>query len=214
MKIFIDTAELNEIEEAASTGLVDGVTTNPSLVAKAGVSFEKLLIRICEIVQGPISAEVTATDTAGMIKEGHSLAKIHKNIVVKVPLTFEGLKATKALRSEGIAVNVTLCFNTVQALMAAKAGATYISPFVGRLDDIGQNGMELIEDIMKVYRAYGVSTQVLVASVRHVEHVLAAARLGAHVATIPHGVFQKLLHHPLTESGLARFLKDWETLKK
>ncbi len=214
MKLFIDSAEIKEIEAAAKTGLIDGVTTNPSLVAKSGVKFEDLLRRICELVDGPISAEVTAMDSVGMISEGKKLAAIHKNITVKVPLTFEGLKATRAFSSEGIKTNVTLCFTAVQAMMAAKAGATYISPFVGRLDDIGHAGMDLIRDIKTVYDNYGYKTQILVASVRHVEHMLKAALIGGHVATIPYKVFEQLLSHPLTDSGLARFMKDWENAKK
>jgi transaldolase len=214
MKIFIDSAEIKEIEAAAATGLIDGVTTNPSLVAKSGVKFEDLLRRICELVNGPISAEVTAMDAPGMIREGQVLAKIHRNIVVKVPLTTEGLKATRAFSGDGIKTNVTLCFTAVQAWMAAKAGATYISPFVGRLDDIGEKGMDLIADIKKVYDNYGYQTQILVASIRHVEHVLESVRIGAHVGTMPYKVFSLLLNHPLTEKGLAQFLKDWESAKK
>jgi len=214
MKIFIDSAEITEIEAAAKTGLVDGVTTNPSLVAKSGVSFEELLQRICELVDGPISAEVTALDAKGMVEEGKKLAAIHPNIIVKAPLTTEGLIATNELTSGGIDVNVTLCFSAVQAVMAAKAGATYISPFVGRLDDIGQDGMGLIDEIKNAYDHYGYKTQILVASVRHVEHVLETIRIGADVATIPYNVFSKLLNHPLTDKGLAQFLKDWESAKK
>ena len=214
MKIFIDSAEITEIEAAAKTGLIDGVTTNPSLVAKSGVSFEELLQRICELVDGPISAEVTALDAKGMVEEGKKLAAIHPNIIVKAPLTTEGLIATNELTSGGIDVNVTLCFSAVQAVMAAKAGATYISPFVGRLDDIGQDGMGLIDEIKNAYDHYGYKTQILVASVRHVEHVLETIRIGADVATIPYNVFSKLLNHPLTDKGLAQFLKDWESAKK
>ncbi len=214
MKIFIDSAEIKELEAAAKTGLVDGVTTNPSLVAKSGVPFRILLQRICELINGPISAEVTSLQASEMIREGKELATIHRNIVVKVPLTMEGLKATAAFSSEGIRTNVTLCFSAVQAMMAAKAGATYISPFVGRLDDIGQDGMALIRDIKTVYQNYGFKTQILVASVRHVEHVLQAIEIGADVSTIPYKVFEQLVNHPLTDSGLARFLKDWENAKK
>lgn len=214
MKIFIDSAEIKEIEAAALTGLVDGVTTNPTLVAKSGVPFKDLLLRICELVNGPISAEVTALDAAGMVTEGRTLSRIHRNIVVKIPLTFEGLKATTELSHDGIKTNVTLCFSAVQAWMAAKAGATYISPFVGRLDDIGQNGMELIQDIKKIYDHYDLKTQILVASIRHVEHVLESLRIGAHVGTMPYKIFQQLLTHPLTEKGLAQFMKDWESAKK
>lgn len=214
MRLFIDSADIKEIEAAAETGLIDGVTTNPSLVAKSGQKFEVLLQRICEIIDGPISAEVTAMDTDGMLREGFALSSIHPNIVIKCPLTFEGLKAVRAFNEKKIKTNVTLCFTSVQAMMAAKAGATYISPFVGRLDDIGHAGMELIQDIKNVYAQYGYKTQILVASVRHVEHVLQSARIGADVATIPYKVFQQLLQHPLTESGLARFLKDWETRRQ
>ncbi|MGE0616048.1 MAG: fructose-6-phosphate aldolase [Bacteriovoracia bacterium] len=214
MKIFIDSAELKEIEAAAKTGLIDGVTTNPSLVAKSGMKFEDLLRRICELVDGPISAEVTALDAPGMIEQGRKLAAMNRNIVVKIPLTFEGLKAAKIFAKEGIRTNVTLCFSPVQAMLAAKAGATYISPFVGRLDDIGHVGMDLIRDIKTCYDHYGYSTQILVASVRHVEHMVESIRIGAHVATIPYKVFSQLLDHPLTEIGLAKFMKDWETAKK
>lgn len=214
MKLFIDSAEIKELELAAKSGLIDGVTTNPSLVAKSGVKFEDLLKRICELIDGPVSAEVTGTQAPEMITEGRTLAKIHKNIVIKLPLTFEGLKACKVFSAEGTKTNVTLCFTPVQAMMAAKAGATYISPFVGRLDDIGQNGMDLIRDIHQVYKNYGYSTQILAASIRHVTHMLEAAKIGAHVATIPYKVFEQLLTHPLTESGLARFLKDWENAKR
>lgn len=214
MKIFIDSAEIQEIEDAAATGLVDGVTTNPSLVAKAGIKFEDLLKRICEVVDGPISAEVIATDSPGMVAQGKELAKIHDNIVIKVPLTFEGLKATQAFTAEGIKTNVTLCFTPLQAVLAAKSGATFVSPFVGRLDDIGQHGMQLIEDIRQIYGEYGYTTEILAASIRHTEHVLVAAKMGADVVTIPFKVFTSLIKHPLTDSGLARFLKDWENAIK
>ena len=214
MKIFIDTAEIKEIEAAAKSGLIDGVTTNPSLVAKSGVPFKDLLQRICELVDGPISAEVTALDAPGMIKEGKELAKLHRNIVVKVPLTSEGLIATKAFTALGIQTNVTLCFSSVQAWLAAKAGATYISPFVGRLDDIGQRGMDLIKEIKQVYDHYGFKTQILVASIRHVEHVIESISMGAHVGTMPYKVFTQLVQHPLTDKGLAQFMKDWESAKK
>jgi len=214
MKLFIDSADINEIQKAAATGLVDGVTTNPSLVASSGMKFEELLQRICEIVDGPISAEVISTETNAMIAEGRTLAKIHKNIVVKLPLTVDGLKACKALTSSGIKTNVTLCFTPLQAMLAAKAGATYISPFVGRLDDIGQDGMDLIQDIREIYTNYGYKTEILAASIRHVEHMLTAAKIGADVATLPYKVFEAMYKHPLTDSGLARFLKDWENSKK
>lgn len=214
MKIFIDSAVLDEIKAAAAMGLVDGVTTNPSLVAKSGVKFEDLLHRICEVIDGPISAEVVSTDSKGMITEGKTLAKIHKNIVVKVPLTTDGLVATKAFSSEGIKTNVTLCFSPLQAMLAAKAGASYISPFVGRLDDISQDGMQLIRDIKTIYSNYNFKTEILVASIRHPIHVLEAAKIGADVGTMPYKVIEQLTKHPLTESGLKAFLKDWENAKK
>lgn len=208
MKIFIDTADLGEIREAAQMGAIDGVTTNPSLLAKSGVPLEKTIRAICEIVDGPISAEVLSTTTAEIISEGKILAAIHKNVVVKVPLTIDGLKAVREFSSNGIKTNVTLCFSANQALLAAKAGATYISPFVGRLDDNGENGMELIEKIVTIYQNYSYDTEVLVASVRHPIHVTEAALLGAHVCTIPLKVIQQLVAHPMTELGLARFLAD------
>lgn len=215
MKLFIDTAEFKEITTAAETGLVDGVTTNPSLVVKAGVDFEELLHRICEVIHGPISAEVTATDSPGMVREAEKLAKINpKKIVIKIPLTVEGLKATKILNNKNIKTNVTLCFTPIQALLAAKAGATYVSPFIGRLDDIGHDGMKLIADIKTIYKNYGFTTEIIVASVRHVEHVLQAALMGADVSTIPYKIFMQMFQHPLTDSGLERFLKDWEKTKK
>ncbi|MFA5803236.1 MAG: fructose-6-phosphate aldolase [Melioribacteraceae bacterium] len=210
MKFFIDTANINEIKEAASYGLLDGVTTNPSLVAKEGKNFRELLDEIIKIVDGPISAEVVSTDYEGIMKEAHELAKIHKNIVVKVPLIKEGIKAVKSLTEEGIKTNVTLCFSPSQALLAAKAGATYISPFVGRLDDISHDGMELIQQIVKIYNNYNFKTQVLVASIRHPLHVVDAALMGAHVATMPFDVINKLFKHPLTDLGLEKFLSDWK----
>jgi transaldolase len=212
MKFFIDTADIDEIREAASLGILDGVTTNPSLVYKAGKDFRKLLDEILEIVDGPVSAEVIATDYEGILKEAREYASIHKNIVVKVPLIKEGLKAVKTLSDENINTNVTLCFSPTQALLAAKAGATYISPFVGRLDDISINGMELIEQIVQIYRNYSYDTQVLVASVRHPLHVVEAALIGADVCTIPFAVINKLFNHPLTDSGLDKFLSDWKKL--
>ncbi len=212
MKFFIDTADIDEIREAASLGILDGVTTNPSLVYKAGKDFRKLLDEILEIVDGPVSAEVIATDYDGILKEAREYASIHKNIVVKVPLIKEGLKAVKTLSDENINTNVTLCFSPMQALLAAKAGATYISPFIGRLDDISTNGMELIEQIVQIYRNYGYDTQVLVASVRHPLHVVEAALIGADVCTIPFAVINKLFNHPLTDSGLDKFLSDWKKL--
>ena len=211
MKFFIDTASLKEIREAESMGILDGVTTNPSLVSKEGnVDFHEHVRTICEIVNGPVSAEVTATDTEGMLKQGRELAKLHPNVTVKVPLTKDGLKACKVLRGEGTKVNVTLCFSANQALLAAKAGATFISPFVGRLDDIGQDGMELIRDIVQIYRNYGFETQVLTASVRHPIHVLQAAKIGSHVATMPFKVIEQLAKHPLTNIGMEKFLDDWK----
>ena len=212
MKFFIDSADINEIREAKALGVLDGVTTNPSLVAKTGRKFRDVLDDICAEVHGPISAEVVATDCEGIVKEGKELAAINKNIVVKIPLIAEGLKATKVLTDEGIGVNVTLCFSPTQALLAAKAGATYISPFVGRLDDISQDGMELIEQIVRIYENYDFATEVLVASVRHPVHVLQSALLGADVATCPLKVIYQLAQHPLTDKGLAQFLKDWENV--
>ncbi len=209
MKIFIDTANLEEIRSAAAMGILDGVTTNPSLVAKEGMEFRELLREICSIVQGDISAEVIATDAAGMLREGRELAKIHDNIVVKVPLTEDGLRAVKTFRAEGIRTNVTLCFSPNQALLAAKAGAYIISPFVGRLDDVSADGMELIRNILTIYWNYQFETQVLVASVRHPIHVVESATLGAHIATMPYKVLTQLLKHPLTDIGLERFLADW-----
>lgn len=214
MKIFIDSASLDEIKKANAMGLVDGVTTNPSLVAKQGGNFHDLLHRICEVVNGPISAEVVATDAQGMLREGRELVKIHRNIVVKVPLTGEGLVATKQFSQEGIKTNVTLCFSALQAMLAAKAGASFISPFVGRLDDLSQDGMQLIRDIRQIYDNYGFATEILVASIRHPVHVLEAAKIGADVGTMPYKVIEQLTRHPLTDSGLAQFLKDWESTKK
>lgn len=214
MKFFLDTANVKEIEEAASLGLLDGVTTNPSLVAKEGRSFKEMLVEICNIVDGPISAEVVSLEADAMVKEGKGLAKIHKNIVVKVPLIAEGLKATKRLASEGIKVNVTLCFSPTQALLAAKAGAWCVSPFIGRLDDISSNGMELIRQILTIYRNYDYKTLVLVASVRHPQHVVEAALAGGHICTMPFSIFQQMVKHPLTDIGLKKFLADWEAQAK
>ena len=213
MKFFIDTANIDEIKEAAALGILDGVTTNPSLVSKEGKDFRKLLDEILKIVDGPISAEVISTDYEGILKEGRELSKIHKNIVVKVPLIREGLKAVKTLTGEGINVNVTLCFSPNQALLAAKAGATYISPFVGRLDDISTSGMDLISQIVQIYRNYNYETEVLVASVRHPLHVVEAALIGADVCTMPFAVIDKMFNHPLTDIGLEKFLSDWKKLK-
>jgi transaldolase len=212
MKFFIDTADVAEISDLASTGLVDGVTTNPSLIAKSGRNFLEVVREICEIVPGPVSAEVTAVHLDGMLAEGRKLANLAPNACVKLPLTWDGLKACRALTDEGTQVNVTLCFQAGQALLAAKAGATFISPFVGRLDDVGQEGMQLISDILEIYRNYPATlhTEVLVASARGVNHVIEAARLGAHVATVPPKVLRDLALHPLTDKGLTAFLKDWE----
>lgn len=210
MKFFIDTANINEIKEAAALGILDGVTTNPSLVSKEGKDFRKLLDEILAIVDGPVSAEVVSTDYNGILKEAHELSKIHKNIVVKVPLIKEGLKAVRTLKSENINTNVTLCFSASQALLAAKAGATYISPFVGRLDDISQDGMELISQIVQIYKNYNYKTEVLVASVRHPLHLVEAALMGADVCTMPFSVIDKLFNHPLTDIGLEKFLSDWK----
>jgi transaldolase len=208
MKIFIDSADIQEIRDAAQMGVVDGVTTNPSLVAKVGRKLEDVVADICEVVDGPVSAEVVAVDAAGIVAEGRQLAKLHPNVVVKVPLIAEGLKAVRTLTDEGIKTNVTLCFSAPQALLAAKAGATYISPFIGRIDDIGGEGMELIEQIVQIYRNYDFDTQVLAASIRHPVHVVQAALIGAHVATLPHKVIRQLLQHPLTDIGLEKFLAD------
>ncbi len=211
MKFFLDTANLDEIRRIASLGILDGVTTNPSLIAKeSGRPFEQIIQEICGIVDGPISAEVIGLEAPGMLEEGRKLAKIHPNVVVKVPLTGEGLKAAKAFKAEGIRTNVTLCFSATQALMAAKAGATYVSPFVGRLDDIGLDGMELIREIVAIYENYGYDTQVLAASIRQPRHVTDSALAGAHVATIPTKVFDQMLRHPLTDKGIEGFLADWK----
>ncbi len=208
MQIFIDSADIEEIRDAAAMGVVDGVTTNPSLVAKTGRPFKDVLVDICEVIDGPISAEVIATDYDGMMTEARSLAKMHENIVVKIPLIAEGLKAVRTLTEEGIRTNVTLCFSPTQGLLAAKAGATYISPFIGRIDDISGNGMEIVEQLVTIYQNYGLTTQVLAASIRHPVHVVQASLIGAHVATLPHKVIHQLVKHPLTDSGLERFLAD------
>jgi transaldolase len=210
MKFFIDTANLAEIKEAAELGMIDGVTTNPSLVAKEGdVDFKEHIAAICSIVDGDVSAEVTALDTEGMVREGRELASIAPNVVIKCPLTLDGLKATRIFRAEGTKVNVTLCFSAAQALLAAKAGASYISPFIGRLDDIGQDGMQLIRDIVQIYDNYGFATEVLAASIRHPMHIVDCALAGADVATIPFKVIQQLVKHPLTDKGLEGFMADW-----
>jgi len=213
MKFFIDTANIDEIRDAARLGILDGVTTNPSLVAKEGRKFEAVIAEICTIVDGPISAEVTALDYDGMMAQAHPLAKIHKNVTIKVPLTKDGLRACKALRGEGTQVNVTLCFSPSQALLAAKCGATFISPFVGRLDDVSQDGIELIRQIRAIYDNYGYTTQILAASIRHPMHVVDCALAGADVGTMPYKVMTQLYEHPLTDIGLRKFLEDWEKLK-
>ncbi|MBS1257370.1 MAG: Transaldolase [Candidatus Scalindua arabica] len=214
MKFFIDTADVNEIREAESLGILDGVTTNPTLVSRTGRPFKETIEEICSIVKGPVSAEVVSTDTEGIVKEGRELAKIADNIVVKVPLIKDGLKAVKVLTSEGIKVNVTLCFSSNQALLAAKAGGTYISPFVGRLDDRGHTGMEVIDEIRTIYDNYGFETEIIVASIRNPLHVRDAALMGADIATIPFAVFNNIVKHPLTDSGLKQFLADWEKVPK
>jgi transaldolase len=214
MKLFIDTANVDEIREVASLGILDGVTTNPSLVSKEGKDFHQVLREIASIVDGPISAEVTALDKDGMVKEGRVLAGIHPNIVVKIPMTKEGLRACKEFRAEGIKTNVTLCFSPTQALLAAKMDSTFVSPFVGRLDDVSQDGMELIRQIRAIYDNYGFSTQILVASVRHPMHVAEAALSGADVSTVPYKVLLQLYDHPLTDAGVKKFLADWDKAKK
>jgi len=212
MKFFIDTANLVEIREASSLGVLDGVTTNPSLIAKERMGFKELILEICKLVNGPVNAEVIATDHDGMMREARELAKLHDNIVVKIPLTKAGLQTVKRLKMEGIKTNVTLCFSAPQALMAAKAGASYISPFIGRLDDISSFGMELVNQILTIYRNYGFETEVLVASIRHPLHVVEAALAGADIATMPFKVLDQLIKHPLTDIGLERFLADWQKM--
>jgi transaldolase len=214
MKIFIDSGDTGEIREAVAMGAIDGVTTNPSLLAKAGKPTRKAIAEICELVDGPVSAEVLATDTQGILGEGRELAKIHPNVVVKVPLILDGLKAVKTFTDEGIRTNVTLCFSPSQALLAAKAGATYISPFIGRLDDVSEEGMQLIEQLVSIYGNYDFETEILVASVRHPMHVVQAALLGADVCTVPFKVITQLVQHPLTDAGLARFLEDAKKIPK
>ncbi len=210
MKIFLDTASVTELREAAAMGVLDGVTTNPSLIAKEKRAFRDLVEEICRIVDGPVSLEVVATDTAGMVQQGRELAKIASNVVVKLPTTADGLKALRVLREEGVRTNLTLCFSPSQALLVAKAGATYVSPFLGRLDDISHVGMDLVRTIRKIYDNYEFETQVLAASLRNPLHVVDAALAGADVATLPYAVFQQLLKHPLTDAGLKRFLEDWQ----
>jgi len=214
MKIFLDTANLDQIKEINSWGILDGVTTNPSLVAKEGCDFESRIKEICEVVDGPISAEAVSMESEGMVKEARKLSKMHKNVIVKIPMTSEGLKAVKILSKEGIKTNMTLVFSPNQALLAAKAGATYVSPFVGRLDDISHTGMDLVRDIVSIYRIYGFKTQVIAASIRHPVHVTEAALAGAHVATIPYDVLKKMIKHNLTDEGIEKFLKDWENVPK
>ncbi len=214
MKFFLDTANVDEIREAQSYGLLDGVTTNPSLISRTGRKFREVIEEICGIVDGPVSAEAISLDFEGMRKEAKELSQIHENIVVKIPLTLEGLKTVRWCSDNGISTNVTLCFSPLQALMAAKAGADYISPFVGRLDDVGHDGMELIQQIIEIYRNYDFSTEIIVASIRSPSHVLQAATLGADICTIPFDVIQKLIHHPLTDAGIAKFLKDWEKVPR
>lgn len=212
MKFFIDTANIDEIKKANDLGLLDGVTTNPSLVAKEGREFRGLIQEICDIVDGPVNAEVVSTETAGMLEEARDLSTIADNIVVKIPLIADGLKAVNVLSDEGIQTNVTLCFSPIQALMAAKAGASYISPFVGRLDDLSQVGMELVEQIATIYENYGYETEIIVASVRNPLHVLDAALMGADIATIPYKVMEQLIKHPMTDIGLEKFLADWKKM--
>lgn len=214
MKFFIDTANIDQIKEANSWGVLDGVTTNPSLVSKEGRDFKDLIKEITEIVDGPISAEVISEDHEGMLTEARELAKIHENITVKIPMTVEGMKAVKVLSGEEIKTNVTLCFSPVQALIAAKAGATFISPFIGRLDDINHYGMDLVESIIQIYENYGFPTEVIAASIRHPIHVLEAALVGSDIATVPFAILEKLFKHPLTDRGIEKFMADWKKLKK
>lgn len=214
MKLFIDTANVEEIKKANDMGFICGVTTNPSLIAREGKIFEEVVKEITSIVDGPISAEVISLDAENMVKEAKELVKIHKNIVIKIPMTAEGLKACKQLTALGIKTNVTLIFSAVQALLAARAGATYVSPFLGRLDDIGSDGMILIKDIVTIFDMHGIETEIIAASIRHSIHVTEAAKAGAHISTIPYNVYMQMLKHPLTDSGIERFLKDWESVPK
>jgi transaldolase len=214
MKIFIDTANIEQIREVNSWGVLDGVTTNPTLVSREGREFRSIIEEICSIVDGPISAEAVSMDAEGMVREARELSKLHRNIVVKIPMTSEGLKAVKVLSKEGIKTNVTLVFSPNQALMAAKAGATYVSPFVGRLDDISHTGMALVRDIVQILKNYGFETQVIAASIRHPVHVTEAALAGAHIATVPYDILKKMLKHNLTDEGIQKFLKDWEKVPK
>ncbi|NLP45467.1 MAG: fructose-6-phosphate aldolase [Epulopiscium sp.] len=213
MKLFIDTANVEDIKKANDMGVICGVTTNPSLIAKEGRDFKEVVTEITTIVDGPISAEVISLETEGMVREARELAKLHSNIVIKIPMTIEGLKAVKILSSENIKTNVTLIFSAAQALLAARAGATYVSPFLGRLDDIGNEGMRLIEEIVDIFNIHQISTEIIAASIRHPIHVIQAARLGAHIATIPYKVIVQMTKHPLTDMGIERFLKDWEGVK-
>lgn len=214
MKLFIDTANIDEIREINDWGVICGVTTNPSLIAKEGRDFKEVITEITSIVDGPISAEVISLEAEGMIKEAEELAAIHPNIVIKIPMTKEGLKAVKVLSQKGIKTNVTLVFSANQALLAARAGATYVSPFAGRMDDIGNSGMDIISDIVEIFDIHGIETEVIAASIRHPMHIIEAAKLGAHIATVPYNVFTKMVQHPMTDKGIERFLKDWENAKK
>ena len=214
MKIFVDTADLDEIRELASWGIIDGVTTNPTLVARSGYSFKEIVNEIFNIVDGPISLEAVSIKAEDIVKEAKELAKIHKNVVVKIPMTPDGLRAVKKLGKDGVKTNVTLTFSANQALLAAKAGATYVSPFIGRLDDIGHDGMQVVRDIIKIFQNYDFKTEVIVASIRHPLHVIEAAKNGAHVATIPPQIIRKMIHHSLTDVGIQRFLDDWKKVKK
>ncbi len=214
MKFFLDTANLAEIKEACSWGILDGVTTNPSLVAKESAQFEDLIREICGLVSGPVSVECVSASAEGMIPEARTLARLAENVVIKIPISVEGIKATKVLAGEGVKVNTTLVFSPSQALVAAKAGTRFVSPFIGRLDDISHLGMELVDEIMTIYDNYGFDTEVIVASIRHPRHVVEAALIGAHIATIPFGVLEKLVRHPLTDAGMEKFLKDWSKVKK
>lgn len=214
MKFFLDTADVERIREYAQLGIVDGVTTNPTLIAKEGRDFQEVVREICEIVKGPVSVEVTALDTEGMVREARELSKLADNIVVKIPMTKEGIRAVNILSEEGVKTNVTLVFSANQALIAAKAGATYVSPFVGRLDDNGQIGMEVVREVVTIFKNYQIETEVIVASIRHPRHVIEAAKLGAHVATIPPQVLEKMFHHPLTDQGIDIFMRDWENYLK
>ncbi len=213
MKLFIDTANLDEIREVNSWGVLDGVTTNPSLIAKEGRDFKTVVAEIAELVDGPISAEVVSEDYEGMLKEARELSKIHKNIIIKVPMTKDGLKAVNILAKEEIKTNVTLIFSANQALLAARAGASYVSPFIGRLDDIGNEGIDIVKDVAEIFYIYGMETEIISASIRHPIHVLESAKAGADIATIPYKIFNQMLNHPLTDSGIEQFLKDWESVK-